>query len=198
MMLTLSGNTITLRDWTLDDVDVYAGWLTPEHVWHRLDGPYYPKPTANEIPALIERHRERISKAGWESPRSRLVIARNDLLIGVVSRYWIGAETNWLAVGIVIYDPDEWRQGIGYEALGLWSDYLFREMPGIVRLDLRTWSGNIGMMRLALKLGYLEEARFRMARIVDGEYYDGLGYGVLRSEWQQKYPNGFGNHLSDG
>lgn len=166
-------------------------------MWQRLDGPYYPKTLAEEIPAIIDRDREKITKGEWQSPRARLVIARNNVLIGVVSRYWIGEETNWLAVGIVIYDPSEWKQGIGYEALGLWSDYLFREIPNIVRLDLRTWSGNTGMMRLALKLGYREEARFRMARIVDGAYYDGLGYGVLRSEWQQMYPNGFGNLLSD-
>lgn len=36
-------------------------------------------------------------------------------------------------------------------------------------LDLRTWSGNHGMMRLAEKLGFLQEACFRKARIVRGE-----------------------------
>lgn len=84
-----------------------------------------------------------------------------------------------------------WGQGKGYETLGLWSDYLFHNEPQFVRLDLRTWSGNIGMMKLALKVGYKEEARFRMARIVNGEYYDGLGYGILRSEWETLYPDGF-------
>jgi putative hydrolase of HD superfamily len=94
-------------------------------------------------------------------------------------------------VGIVIYDPENWRQGHGYEALGLWSDHLFRELPTIPRLDLRTWSGNRGMMRLAEKLGYAQEARFRRARIVDGEYFDGIGYGVLREEWEERFPGGF-------
>ena len=54
-------------------------------------------------------------------------------------------------------------------------------------------SGNHGMMRLAEKLGFLQEARFRKARIVRGEYYDGLGYGVLREEWRACYPEGFGH-----
>ncbi len=68
---------------------------------------------------------------------------------------------------------------MGYEALGLWSEYLFATMPRLPRLDLRTWSGNHGMMRLAEKLGYRLEARFRKARMVHGHYYDGMGYGIL-------------------
>ena len=70
-------------------------------------------------------------------------------------------------------------------------------MPAIARLDLRTWSGNRGMMRLAEKLGYVEEARFRKARIVKGQFYDGMGYGVLREEWEQRYPNGFTQNLHE-
>lgn len=190
-MLVLEGKQIVLRDWMLDDLDAYAHWLAPGHEWQRLDAPYYQSTSADEIPQIIENSRARIAAAEWQTPRARLVIAQADRLIGIVSRYWISEETNWCAVGIVIYDPALWGRGIGYEALGLWTDNLFREMPSFVRLDLRTWSGNIGMMRLALKLGYQEEARFRMARIVEGEYYDGLGYGVLRDEWEQRYPDGF-------
>ena len=88
-------------------------------------------------------------------------------------------------------------KGYGYEALGLWGEYLFRAMPELARLDLRTWSGNIGMMRLATKLGFREEARFRKARIVDGVHYDGMGYGVLREEWDARYPDGFAASLPD-
>jgi putative hydrolase of HD superfamily len=47
------------------------------------------------------------------------------------------------------------------------------------------------MMRLAEKLGYQLEGRFRSARIVAGAYHDALGYGILREEWQAKYPHGF-------
>ena len=128
-------------------------------------------------------------------PRRRLVIAQkeNDQFVGLVSRYWQSKETNWLSIGIGIYDDSLWGQGIGYEALGLWCDYLFQAMPILTRLDLRTWSGNYGMMQLAQKVGFQEEARFRMARIVKGEYFDGMGYGVLREEWEQLYPDGFGN-----
>jgi putative hydrolase of HD superfamily len=51
------------------------------------------------------------------------------------------------------------------------------------------------MMKVAKKLGFTKEAVFRMARIVEGEYYDGLGYGILRTEWEERYTKGFSMSL---
>jgi hypothetical protein len=68
---------------------------------------------------------------------------------------------------------------------------MFNSLPEIVQLGIGTWSGNVRMVGLARKLGYLEEARYRRAVIVEGEYHDAVGYGVLREEWKDRYPNGF-------
>jgi putative hydrolase of HD superfamily len=197
MTTRLPGIKISLRDWRVDDLNTHARWLAPGQRWQELDGPYYPGPTLDEIPALIARQRVGIEAQQLPRPRSSLVIAhgQTDAPLGLVNWHWESVETHWPLIGILVYDPAHWQQGYGYEALGLWGDYLFRELPQIVRLDLRTWSGNQGMMRLALKLGFVEEARFRQARIVKNAYYDGLGYGVLRSEWTARYPNGFAASL---
>ena len=104
---------------------------------------------------------------------------------------WNSKDTNWLCAGITIYDPEFWGKGIGYEALGLWCEYLFEHHKEIVRLDLPTWSGNIGLVKLAKKLGFVQEACFRKARIVDGKYYGSIGLGILREEFIEKYPRGF-------
>lgn len=188
--IELTGKQVHLRDWLLTDLEAYSHWLQPGHRWQELDGPYYKTDTTPEsIRSLIERIRTRIENGNLSTPRQNLIIAdpiHNDL-IGQVSRYWISEETNWLAAGIVIYNPDLWAKGYGTEALGLWTDYLFAAFPQIVRLDLQTWSGNTGMMRLATKLGFQLEARFRNARIVKGAYYDALGYGILREAWQERH-----------
>ena len=191
--ISLSGKRIRLRDWVLADLDEFAYWLQPGHRWQELDAPYYKSTPANDIPGTIARIRTRIETGNLAVPRQNLIIAHaeNDRLIGQVSRYWISEETNWLAAGISIYNPELWSQGYGTEALGLWTSYLFEAFPSIVRLDLQTWSGNTGMMRLASKLGFQLEGRFRNARIVDNTYYDALGYGILRAEWQARYPDGF-------
>ncbi len=196
--LILTGQQIRLRDWQEADLDTYAYWLQPGHQWKELDGPYYPSPTPAQITVNIAALRAEIERSAWPDPRHRLIIAAaaTDTLLGCVTWYWESVETQWLSVGISIFDPAHWGHGYGYEALGLWSSYLLQAMPQLARLDLRTWSGNSGMMRLAEKLGYQQEARFRKARIVRGAYYDGLGYGVLREEWTACYPAGFAAHLA--
>lgn len=197
-MIRIEGTRLRLRDLKHNDLAAYEYWLRPEHEWQRLDGPYYSRPTPEQIPEIIDRLRKAIDDDSQTPlPPAHVIIAQraDDALLGKVNWYWISQETLWLAAGIVIYDPARWRKGLGYEALGLWTQYLFEQMPEIARLDLRTWSGNAGMMRLAHKLGYREEARFRKARIVDGTYYDGLGYGILHEEWTARYPAGFAQAL---
>ena len=190
--MIITGKKIVLRDLIEADLPIYQGWLSNSHEWKKYDGPYYPL-DESKVSENIGRLRQRVEMADWPEPRQRLIIAEQatNMFVGMVSCYWESKETNWLSVGIVIYDPAFWSGGIGYEALGLWSDYLLTAMPELVRLGLATWSGNVRMMRLAEKLGYQEEARRRKARIVEGKYYDSMGYGVLREEWVARYPHGF-------
>jgi RimJ/RimL family protein N-acetyltransferase len=178
--------SIVLRDFVLDDLSRYGDWQRPGHHWQEWDGPYYPRATETEVNAKIEGMRDQILTHQFPQPRTSMVIADavDDRLVGLVTWYWQGQETNWVSIGIVIFDPADWGKGIGHAGLSLWIDYLFQAMPTSVRLDMRTWSGNVGMMRLAEKLGFQLEARFRKARIVKGAYYDGLGYGILREEWE--------------
>lgn len=183
--LILDGNRIRLRPFTIPDVAIYRSWQKPGAAWHAWDGPYYPIPSEEELEYRSARAIAWIEAGHQPDPLKRLAIAdrETDAMIGSVSRYWISEETHWPAIGIAFFDPEHWGKGLGFEALTLWVDLLFREHPEIVRLDMRTWSGNTRMMRLAEKLGFQLEARFRKARIVGGEYYDGLGYGLLREEW---------------
>lgn len=194
----LDGVRVALRDMRLDDLGRYAHWMEPHQRWHQLDGPYYPPAAGDRLARKIARERKEIVSGDLPDPRRSLVIVdqATDTLNGHVTWYWQSEETHWLSVGIGLYDPELWGQGLGYEALGLWGDYLFAAMPELARLDLRTWSGNAGMMGLATKMGFREEARFRKARIVDGTYYDGLGYGMLREEWSARFPDGFAASLT--
>lgn len=186
--MRLTGERVTLRDFVEADIPVFSHWQLPGHRWHELDGPYYPKPDANEVAVMADRIQHALEAGSWPEPRMRLVIADSstDELLGLVTSYWESQETNWLSIGIVVFDEANWGRGIGTEALQHWVSYLFGVRPEIVRLDLRTWSGNTGMMALACKLGFQQEACFRKARIVNGEYFDGLAYGVLRDEWEDR------------
>jgi putative hydrolase of HD superfamily len=188
--IELHGSQVNLRDWQLTDLKTLAHWLQPGHRWQELDAPYYKSATSNGITDYIARIRARIETGNLSTPRQNLLIAErtHDRMIGQVSRYWISEETHWLAAGLVIYDPALWGQGYGADALRLWTSYLFAAFPEIVRLDLQTWSGNTGMMKLAEKLGFVLEGRFRKARLVNGVHYDALGYGLLREDWETRQP----------
>lgn len=196
--MILKGLKIKLRDMRLDDLPKYQHWLSGDFLWKKLDGPYYKKPkNDDEVNQYISKKEAAIVKGDLKTPRASMVIAdgASNQFVGTVGWYWQSKETYWLSTGLVIYDEAHWGKGLGYEALGLWSCYLFKNMPDIARLDLRSWSGNTGMMRLAEKLGYQLEATFRKARIVEGKYFDGVGYGVLREEWNTLYPKGFADSL---
>ncbi len=192
-MLNFKGKQIVIRDWELKDAEDYIFWRQPGRAWQKFDGPYYSRMSKDKIIKLVDTLCTKVKTNTLEIPRNDLAVADlvTDKLLGRVSWYWESKETNWLCAGIAIFSPEYWGNGRGFEALGLWTDYLFKAMPQIERVDLRTWSGNFGMMRLAEKLRYTKEACFRKARIVDGQYYDSIGYGVLREEWNQWHPKGF-------
>jgi len=185
MPTVLRGERVVLRDFLLSDLEAYARWLGPDHEWRRFDGPYFPPPSEFEIRGTVEGIEAQIRSGNWPTPRRRMVVAdaSSDLLVGTVARYWICRASRWLGAGIDLYDPQHWGRGFGREALGLWCTYLFVNAPTLSRLELQTWSGNERMMRLAQRLGFTLEARYRDAREVDGRKYDAIGYGVLREEW---------------
>ena len=192
--MIIIGKQLVLRDWIEADLEPLRYWFQPDRAWKKFDAPYYPL-EADEIPAYIERRRHAIlGNVVLPEPRTGLAIAdvQTNELLGAVTAYWESIETLWLSIGIIIYNDAHWGRGLGYEAMGLWTHYQFDARPDIARLDLRTWSGNYGMISVARKLGFMLEACFRKARIVDGEYYDSLGFGILREEWHERYPHGFG------
>ncbi|MBP2218173.1 GNAT family N-acetyltransferase [Arthrobacter sp. CAN_C5] len=185
-MLTLEGTKVRLRDWHAADLSAYREWLRPHQEWHQWDGPYFPPLTTQEADAALARLAEQLSTGESPEVRRRMVIADalTDHLVGTVSWHWESEETEWPRAGITVYDPSQRGRGVGSEALTLWVDYLFA-VTGFRRLDFSTWSGNLAMCSVGLKLGWTEEARFRDARVVRGVVYDSVVSGVTRAQWAE-------------
>ena len=176
---------VVLRDWRADDVDQLGGWLQPGHRWQRLDAPYLPRPDAAGRRAVVEQLHDRVRGADLPTPRQGLVVASADdqRFLGEVGWYWESEATDWRRMGLALYDPALWDRGFGSRALRLWTTYLFAS-TAVRRLDFATWSGNAGMLGIGRRLGFREEARFRQARVVDGQPYDSVVMGMLRGEWR--------------
>ncbi|MCL9777179.1 GNAT family N-acetyltransferase [Vibrio methylphosphonaticus] len=147
--------------------------------WTKFNGPYF----SYTHPSL-----EQFENSSFQRLLTGLdlqLITVDDIPVGAVNCYWECEETRWLEAGIVIYDKEYWGRGIGALAIPLWVSYLF-ENKELERVGLTTWSGNPRMMSLALKLGFQQEAILRKVRYYNGEYYDSVKYGVLRSEWLER------------
>jgi len=192
-MLPMEGRLIRLRDVRLADLPAWERLRAPDRPWYRFDAPWGGPPTTDLVTAERIRLAETIEAGTFAEPRVRLAIAdaATDAYIGTVGRYFKSRETDWAAVGIGIHDETYWGGGRGTEALGLWCGYLFEAFPTWRRLTTETWTGNAPMMRVAEKLGFTLEARYREARPWQGGVYDAVGYGMLRGEWAARYPDGF-------
>ena len=179
---------IKLRDLSLDDLEEYKRWKMPLHKYHEFNGPYFPRKTEEEIDLEIVYLKSLISTGQIELNR-KLISDSTNKIIGEVSWYWKSEETQWMEIGIVIFDESYWGKGIGYIAMEEWISQLFNRNKEIVRLGLTTWSGNHGMIRLSEKLGLMKEAEYRKARLINGVYFDSVSYGVLREEWTNRNSN---------
>lgn len=176
---------IKLRLLEAKDLDDYLYWNHPSREFHKYNGPYFKQRTEAELEQFVETMRTRLQTGETKGlQHCRMIVdLASDALVGQVSWYWKSEETNWMEIGVVIFNEQYWGMGLGYEALKLWIDELFEFYPELVRLGLTTWSGNVRMMKLAEKLGFVKEAVYRKARIVEGAYYDSVSYGILKEEW---------------
>lgn len=184
--IRIDGAGASLRDWRLSDRDRLTTLLDPSRSWHDTNGPYFGRPTregmAGQRDALLET--AALPADDRPVPRTSLAITLpgDDAVVGAVSWYWESESTDWRRMGIVLYDEAVRGRGVGRQALALWTDYLFAATDAL-RLDLATYSGNLGMVAVARALGFAEEARMRGARRWHGGVHDALVFGVLREEW---------------
>ncbi len=179
---------IKLRKIELKDLEDYYHWNLPERLFHDYNGPYFKRETIEELKQRIEQLRINLQKenkhsALLKSTKKVITDLKTDKLIGEVSWYWKSQETLWMEIGILIFNENYWNKGIGVKALKIWITELFNQHNEICRIGLTTWSGNIGMVRVAEKLQMKQEALYRKARIVNNKYYDSISYGILREEW---------------
>lgn len=146
--------------------------------WARLNAPYFEEYKETTYDEFLLTEAEYLLQHDH-----RQGIFLDDEIIGMVSYYWESKPTRWMEVGIVIYNEIHWGKGIGSSTLRFWLDHLFAKFPEIERLGFTTWSGNPGMIQIGEKLNMTQEALIRKVRYFEGEYYDSVKYGILRSEW---------------
>lgn len=190
------GARVVLREPLAGDIDVLAYWLEPDHRWQELDGPMGDLPAPDDREDILAARRAMLKSPSSDVPRRLLSIAtlEDGESIGQVT--WevaAGETTDTPGLNIVIYNPDLWGYGLGYEAFGLWVDYLFTVGSDLPHLELRTWSRNEGMVRLAHKLGFDEVTpqRYRRGLGFLARKPEGVGFLLQQETWVGRVPGGF-------
>jgi RimJ/RimL family protein N-acetyltransferase len=76
-------------------------------------------------------------------------------------------------------------RGIGLAALRHITDSIFSRYPAKQRIEGQTREDNTAMRKVFVRGGYAQEAVYRRAwPAADGERLDGIGYSILRDDWE--------------
>ena len=182
-----TGKKAMLRDALPSDADAYVQWWTHGE-WLSYDAPW--EATAKTFPneEAVERFRQGFAKQFIDdlpTPRTRAIIAtRGGDPIGWVNSYSEKRFPDVTSVGIDICDDTHLNQGLGTEALQLWVDYLFGNTD-LHRVGVGTYSFNPRMVRVAEKVGFVQEGADREIVLWQGQWPDRIRFSMLRAEWER-------------
>ena len=177
----LTTDRLVLREMTLDDVEWYLEhFSTPEVV----EGSGFPAPV--DIEAAKEELEQYILKPWSEGTGLRWGIELKDepKLIGSAGFYKWEADPHRKAEIGYDLNPVHWGKGIMREALEAIIDYGFVEM-NLNRISLLVISSNERSLRLAHRLGFVQECVMRENAFFNGRFIDDVMFSLLRSEWRR-------------
>ncbi len=102
--------------------------------------------------------------------------------IGNISLQSINTVNRSAEFAIIIGARSCWGKGYAYEAANILFSHGFRKL-GLNRIQCGTSQHNIGMLRLAEKLGMTREGNRRLALFENGEFVDAVEFGLLKEEF---------------
>ncbi len=170
----LQGKTIYLRGLRRQDLDgPWLSWFDDAEVCRYNNHWRFPN-SRDRMQSYLEH---------VQGSQRDLVLAivsqANDTHIGNVSLQNIDWISRSAEFAIIIGDRSHWNKGVAYEAGSLIVKHGLEEL-NLHRIYCGTSADNLGMQKLALKLGMREEGRRREAMFKHGRYVDVVEFGLIR------------------
>lgn len=176
-MFTCEG--VTLRPLEFDDIDLLYGWESDIEL--SLQGGWVP--VLSRV-AFRQKYEMRISDP---NPDQKLFgIVFEERLVGYVQLARIDREEGIAAIGIVIGEKAFQGRGIGSTALRIVLDFAFK-VTNLERVYAEVYGFNQRSQRLMEHVGFVKEGILRQHEVHNGERQDMHFYGILKSEFYQKY-----------
>ena len=177
----LAGERLYLRPLEESDADgEYPGWLNDDEVSRGN--------AHNRFPYTRQAALEYIRRAGTtqDAVILAMILREGDVHVGNISLQRIEPVWRSAEFAILVGAKSCWGKGYGEEAGRLLLDHAFFTL-NLHRVYCGTFSTNVGMQRLAEKLGMEEEGRRREAAFKEGLWLDVLEYGVLRQTYVERF-----------
>ncbi|MBQ5733829.1 MAG: GNAT family protein [Lachnospiraceae bacterium] len=188
--MEICGEKVILRDLTKEDIEKRLYFNTVDTEWQMWDSPWqYEGMTKEEKEYELSEMKESMEnwlKKNKNMPDTdrRYEFQIADKVTGECIGWCIAYHINddyeydtrgeYIAVGIDLPPEDMRGKGYGMEALGMFIEYLKKVFDA--RIYTQTWSGNVAMVRLAGKLGFVECNRVAGIYEKDGIVYDEVTY----------------------
>ncbi|MFA7572127.1 MAG: GNAT family protein [Lutispora sp.] len=171
----LKGGKIILRQGNEKDIFYLHNWYNDEEL-NKLAGWTEGKLGTSQL-------RLNLSKGFGYDPMN-LVIQTIDgnKPIGTIQLYDFSEIDQNCKLGIRIGDRDYWSKGYGEDAIKTLLHYAFYDLD-IFRVSLKLYEYNERASKCYVKCGFKYEGRTRKSAFIDGNFYDEIIMGALKSEF---------------
>ena len=170
----LEGKKVCLRPYEDSDMPYLLNWYN-DYELNRLAGWSNSKVNAHKL-------KYNMTRGFGSDPMNLMVDDLNGKPIGTIQLYDFNYQDKSCKLGIRIGDKEYWSRGYGGDAVNTIAAYAFGYLD-IYRVGLRVYEFNERAEHCYAKCGFIKEGRTRKSAYIDGEYYDEILMGLLKSDF---------------
>lgn len=170
----LAGNLVNLRPGNEADIKYLLKWYNDIEL-NKLAGWSDTKVKASKL-------RFNMSMSFGYDPLNLIIEDKYKKPIGTIQLYNIDESNKCCKLGIRIGDRDYWGKSYGKDAIITILEYAFTNL-GMNRVTLKVYEYNERAYKCYIKCGFKKEGITRHSAYIDGNYYDEVLMGILKSEY---------------
>lgn len=176
------GEKIRLRAVEPGDAETFLEWSRDEEA--ARNGHWIEFPESYE---KIKEMCEKSSKAKPEKDEFRWVAEdREGNAVGIINTFFCNRRNGTFWYGISIHRP-YWGKGYAKDMIQLVLRYYFYEL-GYQKAVAGVYEFNERSAKMHERFGFVREGLLRSMVYTNGTYYDQIMFGMLREEFEQRYP----------